>query len=354
MNIRRQSFDQLTAEEIAAWSAMQSANPQLASPFFRPEFTQAVAAVRNGVEVAVLEEGGRPIGFFPYERTRGRGALPVGSRLSDFHGVIAGSQFEFDPIRLLRCCGLSSWRFDHLESSQSPLARFAYRHADSPFIDLAQGFETYAAGLSTHFRASLRRKRNNLEREFGPVRFEPDVRDRSILSTLFQWKRQQYQKSKVLDVLGIRWVSELLEDILVFRSTEFSAMMPVLYAGDRVVAICYLLRSGRVLHSWFPAYDCQAARCSPGMQLNLEILRAAASLGITRVDLGKGEEEYKSTLRTGAVQVAEGAVDLSSLKASARSAWWAVRNRLHASPLRKVLKYPARKVSHLHGWLALK
>jgi CelD/BcsL family acetyltransferase involved in cellulose biosynthesis len=354
MNIRTQPFTQLTSEEIAAWSAMQAANPQIASPFFRPEFTQAVAAVRNGVEVAILEEGGRPVGFFPYERTRGGRAMPVGSRLSDFHGVIAAPQLEFDPIRLLRDCRLSSWRFDHLESSQSPLAKFAFRHADSPLIDLTQGFTTYAAGLSTHFRAHMRRKLKNLERELGPIRLESDVRDSSVLSTLIRWKRQQYKTTRVLDVLGARWVCELLERILDFRGREFTAMLPVLYAGDRVVAICYLLRSENVLHSWFPAYDREAARYSPGMQLNLEILRQAPSLGITRVDLGKGEEDYKSTLRTGAVQVAEGAVDLSSLKTSARSAWWGVRVRLQASPLRRVLKYPARKVSHLHGWLALK
>jgi CelD/BcsL family acetyltransferase involved in cellulose biosynthesis len=208
--------------------------------------------------------------------------------------------------------------------------------------------------LSARFRANSRRRRSNIERELGPLRFEPNVRDGTVFSTLCNWKREQYKKTGVLDVLGMQWVRELLERILEFRGPEFSAMMPVLYAGDRVLAICYLLRSGNVLHSWFPAYDREAARHSPGMELNLEILRAAPALGISRVDLGKGQEDYKSTLQSGAAHVSEGTIDRSLLKTSARSAWWAVRTRLQSSPLRKVLKYPARKVSHLRGWLALR
>jgi CelD/BcsL family acetyltransferase involved in cellulose biosynthesis len=285
---------------------------------------------------------------------RGRVALPVGSRLSDFHGVIAADRFQFDPLDLLRACGLSSWRFDHLLSSQAPLSKFGYRHADSPFIDLASGFDAYWGKLSSGFRTSQRRRRINAERELGPVRFEPDVRDASVFAQLCTWKREQYKHTKVLDVLGVNWVRELLEQILTFRGREFSAMLSVLYAGETPLAICYLLRSGSVLHSWFPAYDREYGRYSPGMQLNMEILRAAPSLGITRVDLGKGKEEYKRTLQTGAIQVSEGAVDRSSLKTGARSAWWAVRNRLQDSPLRNVLKYPAGKVSHLCGWLALR
>jgi CelD/BcsL family acetyltransferase involved in cellulose biosynthesis len=354
MNIRRLQFEQLSSGELAAWADLQAANSELASPFFRPEFSQAVAAVRKGVEVAILEADGRPVGFFPYERMRGQVALPVGTRLNDFQGVVAAAGLEFDPLDLLRACGLSSWRFDHLLSSQAPLATFGYRQADSPFIDLSAGFEAFSARLSSGFRTTQRRKRVSLERELGPVRFEADVRDEAIFAKLCTWKREQYRHTKVLDILGANWVRDLLEQILTYHGREFSAMLSVLYAGGTPLAICYLLRSGSVLHSWFPAYDREYARYSPGMQLNMEILRAAPSLGITRFDLGKGKEDYKRTLQTGAVQVSEGAVDRSPFKTGARSAWWAMRNRLQASPMRKVLKYPASKVSHFCGWLALR
>ncbi len=58
----------LDAELVRAWTELQVANPDLASPYFAPEFTQAVAAVRDDVEVAVVEERGQIVAFFPFHR----------------------------------------------------------------------------------------------------------------------------------------------------------------------------------------------------------------------------------------------------------------------------------------------
>ena len=44
-SIRIIKADQLTPDLVAAWSEIQRGNRCLASPFFRPEFTQAVASV---------------------------------------------------------------------------------------------------------------------------------------------------------------------------------------------------------------------------------------------------------------------------------------------------------------------
>ena len=59
MQIRTATLKQLTSEEVATWSSIQRDEPELASPFFRPEFAQAVGSVRNDVEVAILEDAGR-------------------------------------------------------------------------------------------------------------------------------------------------------------------------------------------------------------------------------------------------------------------------------------------------------
>jgi CelD/BcsL family acetyltransferase involved in cellulose biosynthesis len=56
---------EFSRDHIAAWRALQQADPALDSPLFHPEFTRAVAAVRDDVEVAVLEEAGEFVGFFP-------------------------------------------------------------------------------------------------------------------------------------------------------------------------------------------------------------------------------------------------------------------------------------------------
>ena len=88
MNVTVVPARELSPENISAWVSLQSADPSSDSPFFRPEFRQAVAAVRKDVEVAVLEENGQPVGFFPFQRRHGNVGRPVGGPMADFNGPI--------------------------------------------------------------------------------------------------------------------------------------------------------------------------------------------------------------------------------------------------------------------------
>ncbi len=126
--------------------------PQLASPYFRPEFTQAVAAARSTPNVAVMASAGEPVGFLPFGRTKWNTGIPVGSRLSDFHGVIAPVNVACDPLELVRCSGLSSWRFDHLVATHTAFKRHAWQMAESPYVDLAQGYDVYRETLKKRMR----------------------------------------------------------------------------------------------------------------------------------------------------------------------------------------------------------
>ncbi len=353
MQVHTMNPSELTREQIAAWSAIQRANPQLASPYFRPEFTQCVAAVRPTAEVAVMTAAGETVGFLPFGRTSRTTGLPVGSLLSDFHGVIACRSADYEPAELVRACGLTSWRYDHLVTSDPQFKRYTRRHADSPYADLSLGFAAYVAALSPRVPSDLRRKRNRLEREVGRARFEPHVADPALLKTLFDWKSQQYRRTGVLDVLDFPWVRKLLERVLTHDSDDFSGIMPVLYAGDEVVAIAYAMRSHHVMHYWFTAYNPRYQRYSPGKQLLMELLRHAAELGVTRFDLGKGPEEYKRSFRSGGTIVAEGVIDRSPVKAGVRRVFHAVCDCLGATGIRTHFKKPGQAVYKLRGRLEL-
>ena len=197
MHIRAIPADALTPDQIALWSEAQQNNPLLDSPYFRPEFTRAVSAVRRGVEVAVLETAGIPVGYFPFQRAlRGTGR-PVGAPLSDFQALISRDELVCDPSELLRACRLSAWHFDHLLTSQTCFGQFARRRVESPYVDLSDGFAAYASRLRHRYKyvVAPQRKLRCLEREHGPLRFEPHVADRSILATLFRWKSDQYRRT---------------------------------------------------------------------------------------------------------------------------------------------------------------
>ena len=87
-----------------------------------------------------------------------------------------------------------------------------------------------------------------------------------------------------------------------------SGVLSVLYVGERPIAAHFGLRSRTVLSCWFPAYDPEFAKYSPGLVLHLRMAEAAAAAGIGMLDLGRGAAEYKDALKTGELTVHEGAV----------------------------------------------
>src|SRR4051812_10989811 len=106
------------------WRMLIVRNPALTSPYFCPEFAKAVASVRSDVEIAVMENDGKIVGFFPYQREREIIGRPVGGIISDYHGIICDHDLEFCAVDVLKRVGLSSWEFDHLPLTQHVLARF--------------------------------------------------------------------------------------------------------------------------------------------------------------------------------------------------------------------------------------
>ncbi|MFC7467324.1 hypothetical protein ACFQVA_06535 [Actinomadura keratinilytica] len=143
---------ELTAADRAAWSALQRARPpaeapQLHNPFLAPEFTLAMGACRRDVRIAVVREDGVPAAFFPHQRTPAGVGRAVGLGVSDCQGLVHGPGFTGDAGELLRGAGLAVWEFDHLAADQPLFAGGAGTRFGSPVMDVADGWESYLAGL---------------------------------------------------------------------------------------------------------------------------------------------------------------------------------------------------------------
>jgi CelD/BcsL family acetyltransferase involved in cellulose biosynthesis len=110
----------------------------------------------------------------------------------------------------------------------------------------------------------------------------------------------------------------LVRDLLETRAPGCSGTLSVLSAGGRPVAIHFGLRSAATLACWFPSYDVALAKYSPGLMLHLFMAEAAATAGLRRLDLGKGDDEYKTVLGNQQLTVAEGCVERPSAVAVAR------------------------------------
>ena len=263
---------------------------------------------------------------------------------------------EFDPIAVVRECRLSSWHFDHLVQAHPWFERFAWSSAESPYIDLSDGFDAYmkqqrgVRGVLSEYG----QKKRKLEREVGPVRFEQHVDDTAILSTLIQWKSEQYQRTGVDNIFVFPWVIHLLEEIMKFDGRFIGPVLSVTYVGDEIAAINFGMRAGDVLHPWFPAYNVEFGKYSPGTLHWIATMQAAEPMGVRRIDLVSGGEKYKQRFMSGVVHVSQGAVDLRPSVAAARRAWRRTREIVRSSPVYSRVRGPVRVLHNVKSWLELR
>jgi CelD/BcsL family acetyltransferase involved in cellulose biosynthesis len=318
---------QLTERDWRAWDAIRGEAPGLSSPYFTSEFCRAVA--RCSPDLFVARIGGRHgvVGFFPFHQSRWRTGWPLAKWVSDYHGVVAHDDLLIDALALVKGCGLKTFDFDHLPAVQRSFQRFAHGTSPSHTIDLRQGFAHYAARIndrSSLVRATWRRRRQ-LAREMGRVRFVYQVDDSAALGTLMKLKSLQYSRTGVRDLFADRWTSEIVETIFRARGPQLSGVLSLLLVDERIAAALLSLRSTRVQHCWFSAYDVQFARWSPGIILLLELAKAASTRGIEIVDLGMGTYSYKTRLATGRVDLLRGRIERPSAVAAWRMARRSVR-----------------------------
>ena len=300
---------ELGLREIAAWRSMQRTTASLANPFLCPEFAIAVDKARPGARVAVVTDGPDIAAFFPFQRRRLGIGVPIGTPVNNGQGVIHAPGVKWDARELLRSCRLSAWQFDCLVEAQQPFGRYVSAVAPSPAIDLAGGFPAYREKLqakSPKFCKDLARRERNLQREAGGLRFVADSRDPAELRTLMAWKSEQYRRTGWIDFFDRPWIVDLVDDLFSTHTDHFEGMLSVLYAGQTAVATHFGLRAGHALAGCFPAYDTRFGRHSPGLIHQLRRAEAMAGLGVRLIDMGRGSELYKQTLKNHDLFVAEG------------------------------------------------
>jgi CelD/BcsL family acetyltransferase involved in cellulose biosynthesis len=300
---------ELRPEELERWRALRAATAVSASPFMEPEFTLAVGEVSPGARVAVISEGGETAGFFPFERNGLGQGRAVGLGVSDCQGAVLRPGLGLSGRALMRACSLSTWEFDNLEAGQDLFRSGVVERFGAPIADISAGFEAYQSALlarSPKFLKSTLAKERRLGRREGEVRFVFDERDPEGLRTLMAWKSAQYRRTGRRDRFAKEWISGLLERLHDSRAPGCTGVLSVLYAGDRPIAAHFGPRSRTVLCCWFPAYDINFARYSPGLILHLRMLEAAAAEGVRTFDFGRGDAVYKDAFKTGELEVSEG------------------------------------------------
>jgi CelD/BcsL family acetyltransferase involved in cellulose biosynthesis len=306
-------------EETESWRELRAKSGAIRNPFMEPEFAVALGQVRPQARVAVIEDRGEGagggnqgiVGFLPFERNPWGNGRALGLGVSDLQGAVLRPGTAFAADELLRACSLNSFTFDNLEDGQTLFTGHAGESYPSYVIDVGEGYPAYLEVLrrqSPKFLRTTLAKERRLGRQVGEVRFVFDERDPRALRTLMAWKSAQYRRTGRRDRFAQEWITRLVRLLDATRAQECAGVLSVLYANDRPVAAHFGLRSSTVLACWFPAYEPELAKYSPGLVLHLRMAEAAAEAGIGLLDMGRGAAEYKDALKTGELRVHEGTV----------------------------------------------
>lgn len=360
-------WDDLRFGRERVWNSTRNTDPGWPQPFFSPRFAGAVQQARGDVSVAfatrsiiepmdVLPEPDQVIAFLPLHQI-GRIGLPVGRFLNDAQNIVGLAPTQIDWTEWLRGCGLVALDWHAIMAP-------ADQWVDDYRLGRVKSFRADFGGDSQRYLKQIERehrtigkqaqKTRKLAREVGDVRVQVDCRCPEILRQVIAWKRQQYQRTHILDLFLPDWTRKLVEILHHqmdgdreassfelendFHDQPLRGILSVLWAGDRPVAAHFGMIERGQLHYWFPTYDPAFAKYSPGTALFTEIVRRSSEHGIDCIDMGYGEQPYKQKQAATTSELAFGTITDSKWHYLTHSVEHGLVNALKRMPMKDAVK----------------
>ncbi|CAN5119266.1 GNAT family N-acetyltransferase [soil metagenome] len=342
----------LSAQEIAAWTALQRVRPEFDTPFLSPHWARHVeraqawgdAASKSAVHVAILREEGRAKGFFA-AKVSGATAMPAGAPMCDYQGIVAEPGVTVESRALLDALGVARLDFSHMLEGQDCFSSHIRGFAPSYLIEMPEGYETYAEAKKASGSGIIKdldKRRRKVEREIGPCVFTPFSRSKADFDQLIEWKREQYRETGQTDVFATGWTARLLRDLFQSRDPEFGGVLYTLHIGDTLAAAHFHLRGRDTIHAWIIAHDCAFEKASPGLLLFQDIMRWMDETPYCLLDLGAGDYRFKQQLASSTRQIGYGFAGKPSAASLVRHAAYGIRDVAERLPLGKVSALPGK------------
>lgn len=297
----------LGPSEAALWASFQEISPELRSPFLSLTFAQVVGKHRPHSRVAIVEVDGVITAFLAFEIVRGRIGMPIGYPMNNLQAFVTRG-VAFSARQAIRKAGLRGWRFMATPAEQGALSAHYYEGTtvEVPIIDTSDGYKAYYLSRSKKFTEDAGRHLRSLERRIGPMSLEWAAGDPRHVRQLIEWKSAKYGGAR--ELFSDPSARNIAEEIAGTSSDDCAGLVNVLRAGDQVVAVLSGLTSSGGLSGWFTAYDSEMRKFSPGTMALLATAEEAERRGITRIDMGAGQDSYKRRMANASYLAAGGAI----------------------------------------------
>ena len=229
---------ELAPADMRLWRDMAAAEPAFSNPLLGPDFARAVGAVRDDARVAVIRRRGETLGFLPHHRRPGAMARPIGSPLSDYHGLVSRRFAGLNGAEVLAAADLTAFRYTGLVDPYNVFGPTEQKLAHVIALGNTDA-ETYLEAVRAASPKKIknwRRLDNKLEREMGTIELVAADRSPEAFDQLIAWKREQLERTGVHDFLRPDWTRNLMLDLFEKQTGPFQGLMINLYAGGQLVA----------------------------------------------------------------------------------------------------------------------
>ena len=291
-------YDALSASDVEAWRDLCSQHADYDSALLSPEFAHIVSNVRDDVRIIRINEGDALRAVMPVHLRPDGLARPLGTPFADYSGPVLSSKLEHSLSDVLQMTGIAAfaspavpdpWSRVHCRDAGMQDDETVYSHVIRASGDNADSLlETQRAQHSKRFK-NVRRLRNQLEREAGPVRFEWGNPDAKALEALYQYKSEQFRQSGYVDLIHATKARELLDAV----ARGPYAFMTSLWIGENLISGHFGVRVGAAFHPWIAAFNPAFAHFSPGNILLLSVLEQIHAMDLRIYDLANGHDHYK-------------------------------------------------------------
>ena len=345
------SFENLHTEHLSFWEVCCNSSLNYCVPFFHPAFANHVAQVRDDASVIVGESNGRVVSLLPVQLENGKKASPIGGRLNDMHGVISNDIKNVNVAQMSKDLGGLAFSFHALTQKNAEFDAYCFDTFRSPYIDLSKGWRRYFRWLKRR-STTIRRhpqKARRMESDLGPMSFEFDCRDFKVLDQVIEMKRDHYRRTNLFDLFTVDWTRALVDRVFNNPSDDFAGVLSVLRSGEKLVAGHFGIRTKTDLFYWFPDFDNNFARYSPGTMLLLELCQAAAAFGLQRIHLGHGSEAFKSRFANRAHHLSCGCVSTSGFSQALQQQTHMLKKWIKSSRFHPITKRLIRTLNPAFG-----
>ena len=345
----------LTPLQRDAWRAFQLGNPALASPYFTLEFAEAVASVRSDTAALLITQNGTLRGFLPMQLSRTGYMRPLGGPMGDHQALITDDN-SLDPGPALEAAQLSAFTFHGALASQSGFARMGEERETSWVVDLSDGYEAYMDGrrhADAKAMRNLRSRRRKIDALEDAAVFRIDDRRQDVFETALRMKRNQYRRTRALDVFRGGWAHDLLDALFATRTEALSGLLSTLEVNGELAAAHFGMRSQTVLHYWFPVYSPAHSGLAPGLNLFVELARELSADGITQIQMGGGDYSFKQRFANSGFDTVSGTWFRPGLLASTVGIANRIENFAESLPLGRVSQWPGKAFRRLDKFAAI-